>query len=61
MLKSVTKNEWVAMFREVGLTEENMMKWHGLFEARHPEAHGEFLGWLGISPDEISQIRKDCR
>jgi len=61
MQKNVSKEEWVDMFREIGLSEDLMMKWHQLFETRHPEVHEEFLGWLGISSDEIIRIRENCR
>jgi len=61
MSKNVSKNEWVDMFREIGLTEENMMNWHRVFEKRHPEAHEAFLQWLGIPADEIADIRRQSR
>lgn len=57
MSNNVTKDEWVGMFREIGLTEENMMNWHRVFEKRHPEAHEAFLQWLAIPADEIADIR----
>ena len=61
MQKNVTKEDWVAMFREIGLSDDAMMKWHRLFETRHPEGHAEFLNWLGIPLDEISRIRAESR
>ena len=61
MQSNVTKEEWVDMFREIGLSEDLMMEWHRLFEARHPEGHGGFLEWLGVAPDEITRIRESCR
>lgn len=57
MQKNVNKEEWVAMFREIGLDDETMTKWHQLFESRHPEGHAAFLSWLGLSPDEIATVR----
>jgi hypothetical protein len=57
MQNQVTVNEWVSMFREIGLDEETMMKWHHLFESRHPEAHQNFLEWLGLSSEKIAEIR----
>lgn len=57
MQNNVSKDQWVAMFREIGLTEDATMKWHRLFETRHPDGHAAFLAWLGISPDEITRIR----
>jgi hypothetical protein len=61
MQNNVSKAEWVAMFLEIGLTDDDMMKWHRLFETRHPEGHADFLAWLGISPDEITDIRASSR
>lgn len=57
MQKYVNKEEWVAMFREIGLNDETMTRWHQLFEERHPEGHADFLNWLGLSPDEITSVR----
>lgn len=57
MQKNVNKDAWVAMFREIGLNDDTMTKWHQLFEARHPEGHEDFLKWLGLPPDEIVEIR----
>lgn len=61
MEKNVSKEAWVAMFQEIGLSEELMMKWHRLFETRHPEGHEGFLEWLGLSEKEIADIRNRCR
>lgn len=61
MQSNVSKDEWVDMFREIGLTEDTMMKWHRLFESRHPEGHEAFLAWLGLPPDEIAGIRATSR
>ncbi|WP_372680756.1 hypothetical protein [Desulfosarcina sp.] len=61
MPDNVRKDQWVALFRDIGLTEAAMMKWHRLFETRHPEGHAEFLAWLGISPEEIASIRANSR
>lgn len=61
MQNHVTKDEWVAMFREAGLDEDTMMKWHRVFEARHPLAHQGFLEWLGLDRAQIDEIRKNSR
>lgn len=61
MQGKVNKEEWIAMFREVGLSDEAMKKWHHLFETRHPDGHEGFLNWLGISSDEINKIRANSR
>ena len=56
-MQNVNKEEWVDLFREIGLSEEDMLKWHRLFEARHPEGHAGFLAWLGLSASEVAEIR----
>jgi hypothetical protein len=61
MKKHVTKEEWVAMYREIGLDSAKMERWHKVFEARHPEGHQGFLEWLGIEPAEIDEIRAKSR
>lgn len=61
MQSNVSKKEWVDMFREVGLTEDQMSQWHRVFETRHPEGHGAFLAWLGLPSDEIADIRSRYR
>lgn len=57
----VNKEDWVAMFKEIGLDEKTMKKWHQVFEARHPEGHADFLNWLGLSADEIATIRSNFK
>lgn len=61
MRNQVTVDEWVNMFGEIGLDEETMMRWHHIFESRHPEAHQSFLEWLGLSLEKIEIIRKKSR
>jgi hypothetical protein len=57
MKNHVNVNEWVALFEETGLDEAKRMRWHKLFEARHPDAHQGFMEWLGISPEDIARYR----
>lgn len=61
MQKTVNVEEWVALFREVGLGDTEMKRWHVLFEERHPEAHQAFLEWLGLPQKEIEGIRSRSR
>jgi hypothetical protein len=61
MKNQVTVNEWIALFREIGLDDETMKKWHKLFETRHPEGHRSFLEWLGLPAQEIERIRAQSR
>ena len=50
-------DDWVAMFRSIGLDDDAMWKWHREFEQRHPAAHENFLRWLGLSEARIREIR----
>jgi hypothetical protein len=55
------KEAWVAMFREIGLSDDQMHRWHAAFESRHPEQHREFLEWLRIPSAEVDRIREASR
>jgi len=61
MQKQVNVDQWVAMFRDIGLDEARMHQWHKLFETRHPDGHQGFLEWLGLTPEDIARIRADSR
>jgi hypothetical protein len=61
MKKNITKDDWVAMYEEMGWDGSKRMQWHKLFEARHPEGHQAFMEWLGIPPKEIDEFRAECR
>ncbi len=54
----VTVDQWTEMFRDVGLTDSDMHKWHALFESRHPEGHQGFLEWLQLPAERIADIRR---
>ena len=54
----VTVDEWTRMFRDVGLTDADMHKWHALFEGRHPDGHQGFLEWLQLPAERIADIRR---
>lgn len=58
MQNNVSKEDWVDMFRDIGLTQDQMGQWHRLFETRHPEGHGSFLAWLGLPSGDIAEIRE---
>jgi hypothetical protein len=53
----MNKEQWVLLFREIGLDEATMTRWHTEFEARYPDGHQSFLEWLQIPQDEIGRIR----
>ena len=61
MKDHVTADEWVAMFREIGLDQAQMQQWHKIFEARHPAAHQAFLEWLRLRPKVIDRARAEFR
>jgi len=50
------KDDWVALFREIGLDEATMRRWHVAFERRSPDAHRSFLEWLNLPDAEITRI-----
>lgn len=61
MQNQITVEDWVDMFRKIGLDEEAMKRWHRSFESRHPESHRSFLEWLGLPPEKIEEVRTKSR
>jgi hypothetical protein len=53
----MNKEKWVLLFREIGLDDATMLKWHQKFEARYPDGHQSFLEWLQIPEAEMNSIR----
>ena len=51
------KESWITILKAAGLDDEAMHKWHREFERFSPQLHQEFLEGLGISAEEIGQIR----
>ena len=51
-------DQWVELFRAIGLTEPDMHKWHAEFEHRYPEGHQGFLEWLRLPAERIANIRR---
>ncbi|MCM2258245.1 MAG: hypothetical protein NDJ94_21635 [Vicinamibacteria bacterium] len=58
-MANVSVEQWVEMFRVVGLTDDDMRRWHAEFERRHPAGHQGFLEWLGLPAERIAQVRRD--
>jgi DNA-binding transcriptional MerR regulator len=54
---SLDKDTWVAILRSSGMDQDDMQRWHEEFERNAPEAHHCFLRWLGISEEEVLEIR----
>ena len=61
MQHQLTKEDWIDMLKQSGVTEDQMKKWHHIFEKNHPEGHKAFLSWLRISPEEIVEIRDNSK
>jgi len=61
MNNNMTKDDFVAILKEIGLTEEQMHQLHQKMEQRFPESHQRFLDFLGISAEESTQIRTQSK
>lgn len=59
MKRQISVDEWVGMFRAIGLDDGKMKQWHNLFETRHPDAHQAFLEWLGLPQKDVDRIRAE--
>lgn len=57
-MKKVTVDQWKEVFVETGLSDDDMQKWHHVFEKKYPEGHQSFLEWLDIEPSRIKEIRR---
>jgi DNA-binding transcriptional MerR regulator len=57
----MTKEKWVSIMRAAGLRDEDMTRWHAEFEKAAPDDHQQFLEYLRIKPEEITQIREWSR
>jgi DNA-binding transcriptional MerR regulator len=55
--RTLSKETWTAMFRAIGLSDEEMRQWHANFEKSMPDAHADFLHSLGLGAEEIRRIR----
>ena len=60
-MNSVTVEQWKEIFTETGLSDEDMEKWHQVFEKKHPEGHQSFLSWLGLTKSRITEIRQNAQ
>jgi hypothetical protein len=54
----VSVDEWVELFRAIGLDDQKMHAWHAEFERRHPAGHQGFLEWLRLPTERIAEIRR---
>lgn len=60
-MKTITKDEFVAVLNEAGITDAQKQKLHAAFEQRHPDAHQSFLEYLGLSAEQVARIRTGSR
>lgn len=58
---TATKDQFVALLREAGISDTQMQTLHRLFEQRHPDAHDAFLRHLQIPDAEVNEIRQKSR
>jgi DNA-binding transcriptional MerR regulator len=54
---SIDRDTWVQVLRSVGMSQEDMDRWHAEFERNAPQGHHSFLRWLGIPEEEALAIR----
>lgn len=55
--RTLSKDTWTRMFQAIGLSDEEMRRWHANFEKTMPDAHADFLHSLGLGAEEIRRIR----
>ncbi len=53
----LNKDQWVALMRASGLSDDDMHRWHAEFEKMSGDAHEEFLVSLGVDAAEVEKIR----
>ena len=53
----ITKEGWVEIMKNAGLSDDDMHNWHRQFEQSRPDEHQKFLESLNIDVEEIAQIR----
>lgn len=57
MKTKMTKDDFVTILREVGLSDNQMKQLHQKMEQRFPDDHERFLSLFELSDDEKKQIR----
>jgi hypothetical protein len=60
-MKNITKDQFVALLNEIGVSDSQKQRLHALFEQRHPDAHQSFLEFLGLPSSAIQEIRGSSR
>lgn len=59
--RALDKERWVEILRLAGLSDEDMAAWHREFERLSPMAHQDFLESLGLSKEQVAEIRDGSR
>lgn len=59
--RTMTTEQWKEVFSDIGLSPDDMNRWHAAFEALYPENHQQFLEWLNCSTEQIEYIRKGIK
>ena len=60
-MKKITKDQFVALLNDAGVTDPQKQRLHALFEQRHPDAHQSFLEFLGLPAAAVQEIRARSR
>jgi hypothetical protein len=60
-MKTITKDQFVALLDSAGITDEQKHRLHARFEQEHPEAHQGFLEYLDVPAPKIREIRERSR
>jgi len=60
-METITKDEFVSVLNDAGISDAQKQRLHAAFEKRFPEAHQRFLEYLGISAELVAQIRSRSR
>lgn len=53
----LNEESWIELLVDAGFTREDRWRWHRYFEQSSPERHCKFLESLGLSAEEIEQVR----
>lgn len=57
-IKALDKDGWISILRASGMDDNDLFRWHIEFEKVSPDAHQNFLEFLGMKSQEIRAIRQ---
>ncbi len=55
--KTMNKDQWVNILKASGMDDDAMHRWHIEFERDLPEVHTDFLESLGLTAEDIKNIK----